>query len=218
MIQLRRRIACLALMTAALATGAVAAPVGAQTGCVAAGCVPAPGQFTPSTTFGGFNNGPYIPGQVFTPTFRGVLSEVRLGLHNASSPSDTTRAVAEIRTVEAGFPSGVVLAQALVSGAPYVGGNLYPASFSAAHLVLEPGTHYAIILRTGSPNVVYILGVFPGCQPYTGSINPVHSYDGGLTWGYAWSPGERSFAYEVCVDAATPTVRSTWGSVKAAYR
>lgn len=217
MILQRLAFARLAL-AAAVASGAFAAPAASQTSCVAAGCVPPPESFLPGVIFGGFNSGAYIPGQTFKPLFRGVLKEVRLGLHNADAPGDTTRVVAEVRAVAGGFPSGPVLARALVAGAPYVGGHLYTASFPNAQLVLEPGTLYAITLRTSSPNVVYILARFPGCGSWTGSINPVHSYDGGTTWGYAWSPAERSFAYEVCVDAVTPTVRSTWGRLKAAYR
>jgi hypothetical protein len=183
-------------------------------GCVAAECVP-PGTSWPGT-FGGFSNGSYRPGQIFAPLFGGVLREVRLGLE-ASRPSDTTRVVIQIRTVQGGFPTSVVLGEAIVPGGPFVNGTLYTGSFAGQGMLLESGTEYAITLRTTGGNVA-LLAQFPGCDPSTGSINPVHTYDGGATWGYAWSPGERSMIYQVCVDAATPAVRSSWGRVKTLYR
>lgn len=205
------RSVCLGLILLALSPANVKAQ---GTGCEAAECAP-PG-FSWQQVFGGFSNGSYRPGQIFAPRFRGVLSEVRLGLQT-SSPSDTTRVVIEIRTVQGGFPTSVLLGQAIVSGGPFVAGTLYIGSFAGQDLLLESGTPYAITLRTTGGHV-YILGQFPGCDPSTGSINPVHTYDGGATWGYAWSPGERSMIYQVCVDAATPAVRSTWGRVKTLYR
>lgn len=214
----RLQILCPSLPAALVAIATLAAPVAAQTGCVTAECVPPPYLFIAERIFGGFNNGEFIPGQTFTPRLGGQLDVVRLGLYSVGNPNDTTRVVAEIRTVEAGFPSEVILARALVSGAPYVAGNLYPAPFASQHLLLEAGARYAITLRTASPSVVYILAALPGCDPSTGSNDPVHSYDGGLTWGYAWFPAERSFVYEVCVDGATPAVHGTWGRVKTLYR
>ena len=205
------RSVCLGLALLALSP----ANVGAQgTACDAAKCVP-PG-FSSGSIFGGFSNGLYRPGQIFMPRFRGVLSEIRLGLHT-TTPNDTTRVVIEIRTVQGGFPTSVILGQAIISSGPFAGGSLYTGSFAGQNLQLDPGTQYAITLRTtgGHAN---ILARFPGCDPSTGSINPVHTYDGGATWGYAWSPGERSMVYQVCVDAATPAVRSSWGRVKTLYR
>lgn len=186
------------------------------TGCNAAGCVPP--SFSSGQIFGGFRNGLYQPGQVFAPRFGGMLSEVRLGLHTVpATPEDTTCVVIEIRTVEGGFPTNLILGEAVVSGGPFVGGNLYSGSFAGQNLLLDPGTPYAITLRTTGGHA-YILGRFPACDPSTGSINPVHTYDGGATWGYAWSPGERSMVYQVCVDAVTPSVRISWGRVKTLYR
>lgn len=203
---------------AALAALALAPGVAGAADCTAAGCVPAPYLFNTGRIFGGFSNGDYRPGQTFTPKRRGVLEEVRLGLHNAGAPSDPTPVTAEIRTVAGGFPTREILAQAPVAGAPYVGGNLYTASFAAHNLVLESGTRYAVTLRAGGPQIVYILAVFPGCGPASGSNDPVHTYDGGQTWGYAWSPGERSFVYEVCLGAITPATSATWGRLKTLYR
>ncbi len=204
------------LVTLLLAFGAAGARAQGS-GCVAAHCVPPANLITSGRIFGGFSNGDYQPGQTFSPLFRGVLREVRLALHS-TTPGDTARVIAEIRLVSGGLPTAAVFARALVSGAPYVAGPLYPASFEGHNLVLDPGTRYAITLRGGGSQVVYALAAFPGCDPSTGSYDPVHTYDGGLTWGYAWSPRERSFVYQVCLDAATPTTRSTWGRVKLLYR
>jgi len=193
-------------------------PAGAMaqgTGCVAAECVPS--FIGPERIFGGFNNGAYRPGQTFVPRFRGVLNEVRLGLHTTVL-GDPTPVVAEIRPVVAGLPTSVILAQAVVAGAPYIGGQLYTASFTGQNLMLDASTTYAITLRGTSSRIVYILAEFPSCNPATGSRDPAHSNDGGLTWTYAYSPGERSFVYQVCVDAATPALRSTWGEIKTLYR
>ena len=184
------------------------------TGCDAAGCVPT--WFSSEQMFGGFSNGSYRPGQIFTPRFRGVLSEVRLGLFTTTQ-TDTMHVIIEIRTVQGGFPTNVILGQAVVPGGPYAGGSLYAGSFAGQNLQLDPGTQYAITLRT-TGGIVFILARFPGCDASTGTINPVHTFNGGTTWAYATSPGERSMIYQVCVDAATPAVSSSWGRVKTLYR
>lgn len=184
------------------------------TGCDAAGCVPP--SFSDGQIFGGFSNDFYRPGQIFAPRFRGVLREVLLGL-STSIPGDTTCVVIEIRTVQGDFPTGVILGQAVIPHGPYAGGQLYAGSFAGQNLLLDSGTPYAITLRTTGGHA-YVLARFPGCDPSTGSINPVHTYDGGATWSFAYTPGERSMVYEVCVDAATPAWSSSWGRLKTIYR
>lgn len=201
-----------ALLALALIAGARSAAA-QGTGCVAAEC--APPVFSSGTIFGGFFNDFYRPGQIFAPRFRGVLREVRLGLDTVN-PSDTTHVVVEIRSVLGGFPTSVILASGIIPG-PFVGGNLYTASFTGQNLLLDPGTEYAISLRTTGGHA-YILARFPACEPSTGSINPVHTYDFGATWGFAWEPGERSMIYQVCVEAATPAARTSWGKIKTLYR
>ena len=186
------------------------------TGCDTAECVPP--VISPGLIFAGFRNDFYRPGQIFAPRIRGALSEVRLGLHTSpSTPNDTTCVVIEIRTVQGGLPTSVILGQAIVPG-PFAGGSLYGGSFAGQNLMLDPGTQYAITLRTTGGHA-YILGRFPACDPSTGSIEAVSSFDGGATWFYVGgSPTTRSMVYQVCVDAATPAVSSSWGRVKTVYR
>lgn len=185
-------------------------------GCDTAECVPP--VISPGLVFGGFRNDSYRPGQIFAPRIRGVLSEVRLGLSTSpSNPSDTTCVVIEIRTVHGGLPTTVILGQAIVPG-PFAGGSLHGGSFAGQNLLLDSGTQYAITLRTTGGHA-YILGRFPACDSSTGSINAVSSSDGGATWReVGGSPTDRSMVYQVCVDAATPAVRSTWGRMKTDYR
>jgi len=178
--------------------------------CEAAGCGPP----VLGNIFAGFRNDFFRPGQIFAPRFGGVLSEVQLGLATAQG-ADTTSVIIEIRTVQAGFPTSVILGEAVASGGPFVSGNLYSGGFAGQNLVLDSGTQYAIVLRTTGGHA-YILGRFPACDPSTGSINPVASHDGGSTWTYI--AGERSMVYQVCVDAVTPALRASWGKIKTLYR
>src|SRR6185369_11571433 len=123
-------------------------------------------------------------------------------------------AVAEIRPTINGVPTATILAEAIVPGAPYVGGVLQTADFAPSHLVLVAGTRYAVTLRCTSHQ--YVLAAFPACSPTTGANDYVASADNGLSW--AAQSRDRSFIFEVCMDAVTSARASTWGQLKAIYR
>ena len=180
--------------------------------CGDVGCLPAhwgPGQFA-----AGFGVGDFRPGQTFAPQFTGVLTEVHLGLET----NGVVGAIAEIRPVVNGLPTSTVLAQAPVPGAPYTGGLLYAADFSAQGLVLTAGTRYAVTLRSNAPQIISILAAFPACfSATTGTLDYVYSDDAGQTW-VKLPTRDRSIIFEVCLDVVTPTRASTWGNVKAFYR
>jgi hypothetical protein len=205
---------CLAALLAALATTSYAAgsaPPGV-TSCSAAGCVTpywGPGQIA-----AGFGVDNFRPGQTFAPKFSGVLSAVRLGLQT----SGTVPAVVEIRTVINRLPTATILASTVAWGAPYTGGVFYSADFSAQPLVLRAGTPYAITLRANAFQTISILAAFPPCDSAsTGTLDYVHSYDGGQTWA-ALETRDRSIIYEVCMDSNTQARAGTWGMLKSLYR
>ena len=199
---------CLAL--ASLAGTATAAPAG-LTSCTAAGC---------TTTYwgsgqiaAGFGLSSFRPGQTFSPNFSGVLNTVRLGLETING--NTSNVAAEIRTVSNGLPTTTILGEAPVPGAPYTGGVFYSADFTAQNLVLIAGTRYAITLRCVGHQ--YVLAAFPPCRTNSGTYDYVSSEDDGQSWSLYFTR-DRSFIYQVCMDAATPVWAGTWGSVKAIYR
>lgn len=190
---------------------AVAGP-GFVDGCVTARCVPA--EYGPGRTAGGFNEGGYRPGQTFTPLFTGVLREIRVGLWG---PGDLN-AIAEIRPTLNGAPTNVVLAEAVVTGAPYAGDQLYVANFAPRALVLAQGVKYALTLRAPGPTIpIAALADFPACSPSSGTGDFVTTDDYGEHWSIYFQR-DRSFVYEICSDAATPTATSTWGRLKTIYR
>lgn len=183
--------------------------------CAAARCVPA--YWEGGQQAAGFLDAEFRPGETFTPKFTGVLTAVRVGLYTVEYP--TSNAIAEIRVTVNGLPTGAVLAQATVLGAPYAAGALHTADFTSQNIVLAGGTRYAVTLRC--PTHQYILGTFPGCSANTATGAYCHSYDFGQTWTSAppgTYPNDRSIIFEVCLDAATAASRTTWGRVKAMYR
>jgi hypothetical protein len=161
----------------------------------------------------GFDNRPFRPGQTFTPRFGGVLAQVNLGFWSQGS----SRAIVEIRTVAGGVPTTTVLGQASAPPGPYPDHPLYEANFMGQGIVLQAGVRYAITLRTDGVEPIEVLGSFePHPVDLTGTNDFVWSDDAGATWAI-WPHDHRAFVYEVCVDAATPTRRPTWGSLKATY-
>jgi hypothetical protein len=92
---------------------------------------------------------------------------------------------------------------------------LHSADFSAQNLVLAVGTRYAVTLR--APVHHYVLAAFPPCFTSTGTQDYVESLDAGQTWSKLQTR-DRSFIYEICLDAATVTRADTWGRLKAIYR
>jgi len=180
--------------------------------CVTAGCVPS--LFSSGQTAAGFNDGSFRPGQTFAPQFSGQLKEVRLGLFSQG----TNDAIVEIRPVAGGVPTSTVLAQATVPGSPYADNVLHVADFTSQNLTLNAGTEYAITLVASgaSPNIA-ALGSFPPCPSSTGTGDYVSSSDGGSTWT-VYPYMDRSFVYEVCLDAGVPVQRVSWGTIKAMER
>ena len=205
------RLAAVLAVLAPTARAAGNAPP-SVTSCSAAGCVTpywGPGQIA-----AGFGVDDFRPGQTFAPRFSGVLSAVHLGLQTAG----TVNAVVEIRPVVNGLPTLTILASAEATGAPYTPGVLYSADFSAQKLVLTAGTTYAITLRADAPQIVTILAAFPACLfATTGTLDYVNSYDAGQTWAKL-PTRDRSFIYEVCMDAATAARTGAWGALKSIYR
>jgi len=200
------------LATVARIADAAIAPTAAVEPCGDVGCLPA--HWGPGQVAAGFGVGDFRPGQTFAPQFTGVLTEVHLGLET----NGVVGAIAEIRPVVNGVPTSTVLAEAPVPGAPYTGGLLYAADFSAQNLVLTVGTRYAVTLRANAPQIISILAAFPACHSATtGTFDYVYSDDAGQTWAML-PTRDRSIIFEVCMDLVTPTRASTWGSVKAIYR
>jgi len=205
------RVLLLAACLAVLPALSRAAPTAPETAlCTAAGCVN--GYWGSGQIAGGFGLTAYRLGQTFTPKFTGVLNAVHLGLETITGSNINT--IAEIRPTANGVPTSMVLAEAVVPGAPYVGGVLYSADFSSADLLLETGTRYAVTLR--STTHCYALAAFPKCPVSTGANNFVESNDNGQTWDALYD--DRSLIFEVCMDAVTPVRAHSWGSVKAIYR
>jgi hypothetical protein len=182
------------------------------TSCInAAGCIN--GYWGPGQEAAGFGLTAFRPGQTFTPSISGLLTTVDLGLETITG--GTVNAVAEIRPTINGVPTATILAEAIVPGAPYAGGVLHTADFAPSHVVLVAGTRYAVTLRCTSHQ--YILAAFPACSSTTGANDYVSSEDNGQTWAVL-SPRDRSFIFEVCMDAVTSVRAGTWGQLKAIYR
>ena len=209
---LRCPLLVLALFSSLVIAQGAAAQLPTLPNCSVARCVP------PSWGTGqiaaGFQDGPFFPGQTFTPKLTGALTFVKLGLWSTSA----IQAVVEVRTTANGLPTPTVLAQAPVAGAPYGPGVLHTATFSPANVVLMAGTRYALVLRGNANQVTTIFAVFPACNAATSGTNDyVHTLDGGATWS-TLETRDRSIIFEVCLDSATPALTSTWGRVKAIYR
>jgi hypothetical protein len=92
---------------------------------------------------------------------------------------------------------------------------LHAADFSPSQVILVAGTRYAVTLRCASHQ--YVLAAFPACPTTTGANDYVSSDDNGQTWT-ALSPRDRSFIFEVCMDAVTSVRAGTWGQLKEIYR
>lgn len=161
----------------------------------------------------GFGLTAFRPGQTFTPSVLGELSAVQLGLETITGMFGNV--IAEIRPTVNGLPTATILAEAEVPGSPYTGGVLYTADFRQNHLMLAGGVRYAITLRAPIHN--YVLAAFPPCPVGTGTNDYVSSENNGQTWSFYFQR-DRSFIFQVCMDAPTGTRRDTWGQIKSIYR
>ncbi len=188
--------------------GAVAgSPVAAQWGIGESG-----------STAGAFGASTPARGQTFTPECGGRLETISLWVGRSAEHTGVLEVAVRL-TDSGGLPTGDPLAQIDVEY-PALGpvGNLsrlVAFDFSAAALLLESGTQYAVTLTPSEPDETNSLFI-------TGGFGEAAGYEGGMavrTSGETWFPSATiDWGFEVVVESETPVQVTSWGGLKADHR